>query len=529
VQRRRAGRVQARQGTLLNALLGRPLLPAGVLPLTSVVTIVGSGPRDRLTVNFADGSVETPPISMLARYVTEAENPENVLGVQLTTVETHHELLDGGIQLVDTPGVGSIHAHNTEAAHAFVARADAAIVVLSTDQPLSAQERELLAVVDRIAGRVLVVLNRIDRVDPAESVSAVAFVEAAITSAASDVPPVLAVSALERTGIEKLRRWIGELPRGDAGLWNASERAARRALARAAAEGRAAANVELAALELPLAQLDERAAIFAGRVEALSPAREAASAVLEREVAMLLRERATEPLRVLALESAARLQGELARHAQRSEARSTRQFRDDLTVWVDEEIHRLMNETAVRIEESLSSGLTELVARHAAHVDEILAELADGVAEAFGERPHWAAAAIDIRERAPLPYKLRDEGEGALGAAISATRTAIPGKIGRRLVRREQDVRLSGMIDRHAGRLREQIAVQTTSTACDYEAELRRVVDEAAEGVSARIDRARAELELGAERVSARRAALIDVAAACASVAEIVRMSKRLQ
>jgi GTP-binding protein EngB required for normal cell division len=514
------GEFKRGKSTLVNALLGRPLLPTGVLPLTSVVTVVREGQRDRLVVEFADGRTETHAVSELPRYATEAENPGNELGVELTTVETPSAVLEGGIQLVDTPGVGSVHAHNTDTAHAFVARTDAAIVVLSADQPLSAQERELLASVGRIAGRVLVVLNRIDLLDAGDRASAVRFVERAVASTATDDAAVMVVSARDGTGIETLRRWIGELPRTDNGRWAVSEDATRRALARASAEARTAVNVELAALDLPPTQLDERAAAFAHRVESLEPAREAASAVLDRGIARLLRECATEPLRVLAVESAPRLLAELRDETERSGARAGRELRAVLTAWVDDTVHRLTDETAVRIESDIRSGLADLVARYAVHVDEILADLADGVAEAFGERPSWVAPAIDVGDQPRLRYKLRDEDE-ALGAALSALRAAVPGSLGRRLVRREQEARLHSMVDRHAGRLREQVAQRTTAAGRHYDTELRRVVDEAAEGVETRIARARADVEQGAERVSARRAALLRSAAACASVARI--------
>ena len=515
------GEFKRGKSTLVNALLGRPLLPTGVLPLTSVVTVVRAGPSDRLIVEFTDGRVEAHTLPELARYATEAENPGNERGVELTTVETDSRLLDGGLQLVDTPGVGSVHAHNTDTAHAFVPRTDSALVVLSADQPLSAQERELLAVVGGIAGRVLIVLNRIDRLDPGERESAVGFVQAAVASGADDAPPVMAVSARDGTGIGALREWIAGLPRSDAGRWAASERSARRALARAAAEGLTAAKLELAALELPLAQLDERAGLFAERVEALAPAREAAGAVLDRGIATLLQERATEPMRNLASDESPRLQADLVRHAEGGGTPSGRELRTELTEWVDEAVHRLMDETAARIERDIGAGLADLVSRYAAHVDGILVELADGVAEAFGERPAWAAPDIDFGERPPLHYKLRDQDE-ALGAVISAVQATVPGRLGRRLVRREQEARLQAMVDRHAGRLREQIVQQTASAARDYETQLRRAVDDAAEGVRMRIERARADVELGADRIAARRTELLDAVRACSSVTEAV-------
>jgi Dynamin family len=104
-------------------------LPTGVVPLTSIVTTIARGDADRLRVYFADGREEERPLDELAEYVTEARNPTNRLGVELARVELGHDLLRAGVELVDTPGIGSIHSHNTEVARAFLPRVDAALCV----------------------------------------------------------------------------------------------------------------------------------------------------------------------------------------------------------------------------------------------------------------------------------------------------------------------------------------------------------------------------------------------------------------
>jgi predicted GTPase len=55
------------------------------------------------------------------------------------------QLLQGNVVLVDTPGIGSVHEHNTAAAQATLLDADGAIVVLGAGSPLSAAELDMLA------------------------------------------------------------------------------------------------------------------------------------------------------------------------------------------------------------------------------------------------------------------------------------------------------------------------------------------------------------------------------------------------
>jgi translation initiation factor 2 gamma subunit (eIF-2gamma) len=64
--------------------------------------------------------------------------------VASVTVHLPVPLLARGVELVDTPGTGSVYAHNTAAAGAALGRMDAAILVLSVDPPITAAERAML-------------------------------------------------------------------------------------------------------------------------------------------------------------------------------------------------------------------------------------------------------------------------------------------------------------------------------------------------------------------------------------------------
>jgi hypothetical protein len=50
-------------------------------------------------------------VSDLPSYVTEEGNPKNAKGVARVEVLLPASLLKDGVQLVDTPGVGSVYKH----------------------------------------------------------------------------------------------------------------------------------------------------------------------------------------------------------------------------------------------------------------------------------------------------------------------------------------------------------------------------------------------------------------------------------
>ena len=146
-----AGEAKRGKSTLVNALLGRAVLPAGVTPLTAVATTVRYGPEPEVRAVFADGRVEHFPLSALEDLVTERRNPGNRRHVGSVTVMVNAPVLAYGVELVDTPGTGSVYAHNTATAEAALETMDAAIFVLTADPPVSASERELMG---RVAGAV---------------------------------------------------------------------------------------------------------------------------------------------------------------------------------------------------------------------------------------------------------------------------------------------------------------------------------------------------------------------------------------
>lgn len=181
------GEAKRGKSTVGNAILRREVLPTGVIPLTAVATTVTLGSPERVEVHGLDGNIVTAPLSELAGYVTEAGNPGNERGVGEVVVRLTGGLPHPSVQLVDTPGVGSVHQHNTEAAQAAMTRMDLAVFVLSADPPISAAEQVLLSRVRGLSARTIIILNKVDQLDPADRVEAEQFTRRA-ASAALGVP-----------------------------------------------------------------------------------------------------------------------------------------------------------------------------------------------------------------------------------------------------------------------------------------------------------------------------------------------------
>lgn len=183
------------KSTFTNALIGRPVLPMGVTPLTAVATTVTYGPVEQVRATLADGSTAIRPLTALPELVTEDGNPGNRLGVSDVVVELPAPLLTEGVELVDTPGTGSVHHANTVEAEAAYESMDAAIFVLSTDPPISASEQALLHRILPSSVTTFVVLNKADRLDSAELAASLAFTRRVVVEAAGRDLPIYVCSA----------------------------------------------------------------------------------------------------------------------------------------------------------------------------------------------------------------------------------------------------------------------------------------------------------------------------------------------
>lgn len=194
------GQFKRGKSCLINALLGDSLLPIASVPLTSVAVTVSHGAAEAVTVYFSDGSPLAIDRADLAAYATEAGNPRNCKAVQDIRVALPAALLADGVSLLDTPGVGSVHRHNTDTAYAVLPRCDAALFLLSADQPLAEAELAYLHAVQAHARRIFFVLNKIDYLDAAELEASLAFVRQRLHAAiGTDIKlfPVSAKQALQ--------------------------------------------------------------------------------------------------------------------------------------------------------------------------------------------------------------------------------------------------------------------------------------------------------------------------------------------
>jgi GTP-binding protein EngB required for normal cell division len=449
------GEAKRGKSTLINGLLGRDVLPSGVIPLTAVATTVRYSEDPHIAVAFLDGHEEKHPLSALADFVTEVRNPRNQRMVAGVTVYLDAAVLAGGVELVDTPGTGSVFQWGTEAAHEALRTMDAAVFVLTADPPVSASERDLLGQVAELSVTTFAVLNKADHLD-----------EAGLAEASEFTRQVLAEGGHPGTVYPMSAR--GALRGGDAGFTAfendltayLSSRRQADLHASAIAQARRIAGSLLDEVALTRRAAEMRAGEAAGRVEKFS-VRLAEVAVHSRDAVAIVDAESARLLFALndaADEDAPRLGREIGRQLDMlldGELRAAppgeieRRGRERLTA---------LTETAAQAwreqrTEAIERGLAGLDARLATDLKAELDVLRDSAAELLGLDLAVPEPEGRLAESRRFFFNTAED-VGQTELLAGAVRRRLPGEFGRRAAREHLRREAPGLVDRQIGRAR---------------------------------------------------------------------------
>ena len=425
------GQFKRGKSTLLNALLGEDILPSSVIPLTAIPTFIRYGQERSIHVHFQDQRKEAIHPSdnanwmsrTLLGYVSENVNPKNEKGVSYVEI-THPSPLLSDVVLIDTPGIGSTHRHNTEMTLNFLPQCDAALFLVSADPPITEVEVDFLRQVREKVSRVFFVLNKIDYLSGSEREMALAFLKKVLAESVGIMPdgqifPVSAKQALmaEETGDPALLAASG-LPRITEHLIDFLAREKTRVLREAV--GRKAldvlydtslqVNLELRSLEMPITDLEQRLALFQKKIDEAKRQRQHTQDILngdhKRIVELLeedcakLRETSRKHLETVAASAIASTKELDARIAEDAIAQ-------EIPVYFE----HTLGEVTSRYDRELITILSGHQERAAALVESIRV-----AASAIFEIPHHAPAAANPLVLAREPYWVsRKSWSGVLG------------------------------------------------------------------------------------------------------------------
>ena len=489
------GQFKRGKSSLLNALLGQDALPTGVLPLTALPTFVRSGAEFALDVTMSEGPPEHfRPASAqalreaLTEFVSEHANPTNVKGVQRVEIALAAPLLEAGLVLIDTPGIGSTVSHNTEVAEAALPECDAALMVLSPEPPITQAELDYLAKVRAHAAKLIVAFNKVDSGSAPDIEATLGYLSSELEAAGAGDVEIFPVSArnalaamaagddrgLAASGVPALLQRLTRMARSD------GQRILTEAVGRkAAAIGRDLSfenDLTLAALMAPAEDLDQRIREFDRATVAFDRERQATADRIggdRRRLLQLLDEDATR--------LAVTLKQELATAVAEERGGSGPGLAwEHVRATLPERLAGLQPAFVQRQREALEAALADHQARASALLEDLRRTAADLMQVAY-----QTPSAIDAFVVKAEPYWTDRPRESLADAPAGWLEKLAPGAIGRRLVTRRIESEIDQLATTNVEHLRWACRLNIEDSLRSFASEIDGVL---AEGASAIID-----------------------------------------
>jgi len=514
------GQFKRGKTTLINALIGQELLPSAIVPLTAVVTIIQYAPSQSVRIHFSDGRQQEVTPAELPAFVTEKGNPANKRGVAAAEVGVPCELLASGLRLIDTPGVGSVHAHNTQTAYAFIPHIDAAIFMLTADPPIGKEEIDFLRDLVKEVGTIFFVQNKVDQVPVADRRESLEFSRRQIALAlGTEAPEVYALSAreglagkrtgdrslLDSSGLPSLEAALLEFSRGKRG--EAALAGAERVLRRLLQQQHAAIGVEAAALELPLEELERKRAAFEAHLADLQRASQDHRILLHAAGQRVIREVLDRDLQAMQAANRSALLAGLAQVAARHERATARVLLDQLNAYLQDSIGHLYEEWVKEEERRISAALRDAADRFAAETNALFAGLTRISEELFHTQVAQVVPADELSghsEFFAMPWQMQVSPDVLPGTLLYL----LPGRWVRRVLLRAASDKLLEQLDMHGGRVRYDFVRRMERSLHSFEESLTQALATLAEGVREAISRAIARKRQADEGAAARLAEL---------------------
>jgi GTPase Era involved in 16S rRNA processing len=199
------GQFKSGKSSFLNSIIGKPILPVGVIPVTTAITRVQYGKRERAVVRNFDGQQTEVDIGAIEEFTSEAKNPANQKNVEVVDVELPSLEKYTGLRLVDTPGLGSIFKYHIETSENWLPEVGTALLAISSERPLAANDLQLIRNLRRHTPRIVLLLTKVDLLSPDQQKEVIHFFRIALQKELHEEFPIFLYSTRQETEIWRQR------------------------------------------------------------------------------------------------------------------------------------------------------------------------------------------------------------------------------------------------------------------------------------------------------------------------------------
>lgn len=491
------GQFKRGKTTFINALLGRDLLPTAIIPLTSIITILKYGEDLHIEVFFANGAVKEIQHDQLSDYVTEKHNPKNEKGVDHVVVSYPSTYLKSGVEIVDTPGIASVHEHNTQVTYQYLPQADAAVFLVSVDPPITQAELHFLKDIKKDISKLFFVQNKIDVVNESDWEESLAFTKKVIEDEAGLknvlMYPLSAKDALEgkleknqekikRSGVDAFERKLDTFlmeEKGSVLLHSVSNK-----LMGIISQEMLFVEIEQKSLHTPLAELKTKMESLGSSFAELEQEQSDIANLLRGEIATLVKDVLEKDLERLRQEKTQWLIREVERFYDLHRSNGTAELERTLEAYINQQIQDMFGTWSIEEEKVLKAHLEKILGRFASRMNSIMEKIITVSLHLFDIPVKPVLVEEPLAAETEFWFKLKED-EDSLSMLIESITRTLPKIIGHKIVLKAAKERAAMLVDRHCGRLRYDFVQRIEKNADDYEKSVRQNADAIKENITA--------------------------------------------
>jgi len=493
------GQFKRGKTSLINALLGSRILPVSAVPLTSIVTIMTYGDALRVRVYFNDNKTADIKPDSIPEYVTEKGNPKNIKDVREVVVNYPSSYLKDGVRLIDTPGVGSIYEHNTDIAYRYLPKSDAALFLLSVDQPMGKAEIDFLHDVREYSNKILFLLNKADYLNEKDLQESIEFSKNVLSktmNAEVKLFPVSARLALEGSlsksdemvqkslipyFTDELHKFLME-EKGNLLILSASNN-----LLRMLSQAKLELELEIKSLTTPLEELEEKIRAFENKKRETELVKQDFDILLNGETKRLAKA-IDDDLHRLKTDFLLREEAHIEEMFNKNKELSLKELHSMLEDHVIIQIRHSFNNWRATADERLAGSFENACKRFIVKIDDTVDSLLRYSSELFSVPFDMVKAEAVWSVKAGFYYKFRDEPVGIEILASTIT-LALPKFIGGRLVMKKMKEYLRKAVSIQCGRIGYDFERRLDKSRLDFRWDMLQRIDSTIEGISAAIEK----------------------------------------
>ncbi|MCX8069613.1 MAG: dynamin family protein [Thermodesulfovibrionales bacterium] len=509
------GQFKRGKTSLINALLGANILPVAVVPLTSIVTILTYGESLKVEVHFNEGRIDNIRPQDIADYVTEKGNPKNAKDVNEVVITYPSQYLKDGVRLIDTPGVGSIYQHNTDVAYQYLPKSDAALFLLSVDQPMSRAELDFLKDVKEYSNKIFFLLNKADYLNDKDLQESIEFSKGVLNEALGSEIKIFPISArlalegslaasnemIKKSGLpeftEVLNRFLIE-DKGKVLILSVIN-----TLLRHLSQTQFELELEQKSIATPLEELKNKIALFEAKKQEVLLEKQDFDILLEGEIKRLSRDVLDEDMTSFRKEILEQIQKDIQEEFIRVKHLPSKELKSALEQKIIEYVRQAFNVWRAKEDDKLAKAFESICKRFVVKIDDAVDTLLKFSSDLF-EIPYEAIKAEAFwSTKSGFYYKFKEQ-PGAIEIVSSSLTLALPKFIGDKLILKKAEEFLIRTVDLQLGKSGNDFESRIQKSKLSFRWEMLQRIEATIEGISSAVQKGLAQKDRSSEDIDKR-------------------------